>query len=316
MSLRYSIATTISFFCFISTAFATPMPKPSQTLTPIDQVVAIVNDDIITQQELSSAMDLSKKRLTRAHISLPSNTQLKSAVLDQLINKKIQLELAARNNITFSQSEINAHIAQIARSTNLSVAAWKQQFYRQGIKPKTLMNNVRDQLIIEKLQHEVLASKVQLTTDEMKQVNTELQTAQDQAIQYKLDDMIIPLPDQPSAHELRRAKKAALAVKQAAKANRSITGAQINELGWTKGSSLPDLFLSPLKHSAPGSVIGPIQAGNGFHIIKYYNKKIDHTNMPTKSQLIGIAMQKKFVKSLQTWLPEIKKNAFIKIIAS
>ena len=63
-----------------------------------------------------------------------------------------------------------------------------------------------------------------------------------------------------------------------------------------------------------GEIAGPIQAPNGFHIIKLIGKRNNKIKMPTKAEIEQIIFRQKFEKALPKWLDKIRKTAYIKIV--
>ena len=65
----------------------------------IDQIVAVVNDDVIMQSELDRHMERVREELQQRGTELPPQSVLEKQVLDRLILTKIQLEIAKRTGI-------------------------------------------------------------------------------------------------------------------------------------------------------------------------------------------------------------------------
>ena len=76
-----------------------PMLATSVSAQPLDKVVAIVNDNVITDSELNSQMDVLRKQIVAKNMQLPSDTVLRKQVLQHLIDIDLQLQLAKNNNI-------------------------------------------------------------------------------------------------------------------------------------------------------------------------------------------------------------------------
>ena len=81
---KIALATLCSFLSFTTVCFA-----GEQTL---DATVAVVNDDIVTQSDLTTAMNSARAQIAQQNIAEPTDSVLRKQVLDQLINKKLQIQ--------------------------------------------------------------------------------------------------------------------------------------------------------------------------------------------------------------------------------
>src|SRR5258708_4228393 len=99
--------------CALSVALADPatsktvapstpasLPKAQVSGQSLDTIVAIVNSDIITASELNSQIAMVKQQMQGSQTPLPSDDKIKKQVLDQLIYKKLQLQVAKRAGVT------------------------------------------------------------------------------------------------------------------------------------------------------------------------------------------------------------------------
>ncbi|MDX1458916.1 MAG: SurA N-terminal domain-containing protein, partial [Marinobacter sp.] len=84
----------------------------------LDQVVAVVNDDVILQSELDARINTIVGRLRAQGTGLPPRDILEERVLEQLITESIQLQMADRAGMRISDNELNETMASIARRNN------------------------------------------------------------------------------------------------------------------------------------------------------------------------------------------------------
>ena len=67
------------------------------TATPLNKVVAIVNDDVITNAELERQVVMMKKQLEATNAPLPSDKQLRQQILGRMIDVELQLQVAKKS---------------------------------------------------------------------------------------------------------------------------------------------------------------------------------------------------------------------------
>src|SRR5688572_9566114 len=65
----------------------------------LDRIVVVVNDAIITQSEVDKATRGIKNQMLATNMTIPSADALKKQVLDQIINRKLQLQAAEQAGI-------------------------------------------------------------------------------------------------------------------------------------------------------------------------------------------------------------------------
>ena len=74
----------------------------AEAAQPLDQVVAVVNDNVITASELDAQVEVLRQQITAKKMQLPAETVLRKQVLQHLIDVDLQLQLAKNNHIKLS----------------------------------------------------------------------------------------------------------------------------------------------------------------------------------------------------------------------
>ena len=291
---------------------------PAPTITPeqsLDQIVAVVNDEIITQNEFARAARAVKQRFVQEHVPLPSKKTFKQQVLHQLIYQKLQLQLAKRNNIRVTNKEVNAAIVRIAAQNHFSGAVLKQELAQEGINYKQFCSQLQKQLTISKLQHQVVDSGVTINKFDIAEFQKQ-HRKQLAPTQYHIATVLIPLPNSATQTQTNHAReKAILILKQLRSGSSFETGMKMHtgsiDLGWRTADDLPQVFASAITKMRANEIIGPIQAPNGFHIIKLINK--EEKGGLTDQQVQQIVYQQKFQQALQKWLLQLRHAAYVRV---
>src|SRR5688500_7748407 len=99
----------ICLFTLLST-----MVFPVYAKQHLDKIVAVVNDDVITQSQMQDALTTTKKQLAFSHARQLKREELQKVVLDQLINKQLQLQLAKQAGIQVDDKMVEGAIHNIA----------------------------------------------------------------------------------------------------------------------------------------------------------------------------------------------------------
>ncbi len=297
----------IKFYFFSSLlVFAlglTVSPRTLQAAEPLDTVVAVVGDDVITQSELDKEVDYIRVQLKHNDTPLPTTAELDSQVLDRMIDQKLELQMAAKMSISIDDATLDQAMANIAGKNQMNIDALKQTLHKDDINYDFYRNQVREQLIIQQLLQREVAPRVFISKQDVDNIlNSKGYQQAHQAVEYNIEDILIALPDEPSSEELAAAnKKADNIIRQlkaganfnqlaAAKSNGE-EALQGGALGWRTPEQLPQVFVSAVKDLNQGDVSTPLRTGNGIHVlhlvgVKNNNEK--HTVQETEVRHILI----------------------------
>lgn len=307
----------ISFITVCAFAQST-LPAPTTTITPeesLDQIVAIVNDAIITQSEFAHAVCVAKQQLVQEHVPLLDEKTFKRQVLNQLIYQKLQLQLAKRSNIKVTNKEVNAAIALITAQNHFSGAVLKQKLAQEGITYKKFRSQLQQQLTISKLQRQTIGSSITVNKSDIAAFQKQHQKKLTPT-RYHVATILIPLPDYATQAQIDHARrKATLILKQLRSGSSFKTAMKMHpgsiDLGWRTVGDLPQVFASAITKMKLNEVVGHIQAPNGFHIIKLIDKEAKSS--VTDQQIQQIVYQQKFEQALQKWLLQLRHAAYVRI---
>jgi peptidyl-prolyl cis-trans isomerase SurA len=289
---------------------------------PLDKVIVIVNDSVITQSEINKAMQTAKRQLAHSNTPLPSDAELRKQVIDGLIARNIQRGMVQRAGISVSDSELNNAISNIAQRNHMTLLQLKQAVESSGLNYAEYRKNTREQMEFARLQQQEISPNINVTdreVDDFLHNYKEVQNAE-----YHLKDILIPLSDTPSPKELHRAEQQAQKILQQLK-----QGANFNQLaaaqskgrqalkggnlGWKKLAEMPIIFADQVRHMKTDQVAGPLRAPNGYHIIKVTGIRSSKAKL-TRDQIRQLIYQRKFEEKLQSWLQQLRAGAYVKFV--
>ena len=109
-----SLLTSLSFAAAIFCSAATC----AQPLL-LDEVVAVVDDDVVMASELEQRVQMITSQLRSTNSELPQEDILHQQILDQLIIESLQLQMGRRAGISMSAAEITQHITRLQQNSKL-----------------------------------------------------------------------------------------------------------------------------------------------------------------------------------------------------
>jgi peptidyl-prolyl cis-trans isomerase SurA len=251
--------------------------------TPLDFIVAIVNSEPITNQDVRNRM----LRLAARSERPPAAADLARQALESLIAERVQVQAATDVGIRIDDASVEQALADVARQNQVSVADLRQRMAADGINFDRYRRELRDEIAVVRLRDRELESRVRVSEQEIDRPLVERQAAAAAAepTQIHLAQILVAVPEASTAEQervllakaeqLRRqldggADFAALA-RQASDAPDKANGGQ---LGPRSPDRYPPLFVDATRALKVGAVAGPVRSGAGFHLLKLLERQM------------------------------------------
>ena len=283
-----------------------------------------MNDDVITQSELDHDLNAAKLQIAREQMPAPSSEVLQKQVLDQMINKTLQLQLAKQGGIQVQDTDLDKAVAEIADRNQISIKLLYERIKEEGISTTDYRKEMRERLMMQKLQQQEVINRISVSPQEVTNFIHSNVWQNNSAKEYHLEDILIPISDTPTTEEILQAKKHALAIvtqlnqgknfREVAQAESGDSHAlQGGDLGWRKIPEIPSAFATEAIKMQANSIAGPIQTPNGFHIIRLAGVRAigGKQAAPSRKQIEQLLMQRKFEEAVQNWISKLRSQAFI-----
>jgi len=260
------------------------LPAAAQQRVLLDKIVAIVDRDVVLQSELNNRLEDIRRTAERDNRELPPPNQLRDEVLETLIMENIQMQFAERASIRYDDDTINRVLGNMAQESGLSFEAYIQALEAQGVYLQT-REQVRQQLTMQELQRGYVNQRITVTDQEIDNfLNSEMGQEVISA-DYLIDHILIPVTSadgpQMRSDKLRYAAELVAQLEEGGSITetraRALTERRFaldgTNFGWRKLDQLPSLFANAVEPMSVRQIEGPIEAGNGFHIIQLRDKR-------------------------------------------
>jgi peptidyl-prolyl cis-trans isomerase SurA len=278
----FSIARLLPAFCLCLLFVVAGQSAVAQRVL-LDRIIALVDEGVVLQSELNARLIEIQQSAARNNRPLPEPEQLRKEVLDALILENLQMQLAERVSIRFTDDEINRILANMAENNNLSFDEYLNVLNEAGVYLQT-REQVRSQMTLQELQRGMVNRRIQITEQEIDNFLNSEMGREIMAADYLVEHILIPTrseePADSKQSKLRYAADLVARIKEgesfAQVKNAAAQSGQFEvtgtEFGWRKAEQLPNLFREIVEGMEVLDVEGPIEAGNGFHIIQLANK--------------------------------------------
>ncbi|HHJ36388.1 MAG TPA: molecular chaperone SurA [Gammaproteobacteria bacterium] len=278
----YQIKKIILFGIYLSI-----LPGVSQaTLKPLDHIIAIVNEDVITNSMLNDRVQDFRKQLQLEQLSRIDPETLEKQVLERIVRDTIQLQKAKKFGITVDDLMLNRMLEQLAKSNNMSLEVFRQTIESEGLAYTRFREQTRKELIIKQLQQRLVASKINVSDQEVQQYIEQNELFDSSKISYHLRHILIATPESAKPEDIKKAKQKAESVYEKIQAGENFADIAIKEssgrnalkggdLGERKANELPQLFVNAVKGLKPGETSKPVKSASGFHLLHMVSSSND-----------------------------------------
>jgi peptidyl-prolyl cis-trans isomerase SurA len=249
----------------------------------LDRIAAIVNDGLVLKSELDAQMDAVTKRLQEQKVELPSQSVLKQQVLDRLIVQEIETQHAKRVGLTVSDEQLNSALQEIASRNKIPFDQLPTALGAQGVDYKQYREGMRKELTLNTLRQRDVISHINVSPRELEQFLARQQSsaANDE---FNVSHILLSLPEAATPQQLEeithkaqdlaaRASKGEDFGQLAIANSNSQTALDGGQLGWRKGSQLPQFILDLVAPMKPGQVSAPVRTPSGYHIVKLNERR-------------------------------------------
>ncbi|MBS0357947.1 MAG: peptidylprolyl isomerase [Proteobacteria bacterium] len=315
------------YFIFLS-LFLSVFQIHSVQAQPLDRVVAIVNNSVITESEVRNQMAQVRRQLQSTNTAAPSDSVLKKQVLQHLIDKSLQLQIAKEMGFSVDDLQTDKAIDDIAKRNHLTTAQMKSMIEQQGTSYSKYRKNIQDEILLAKLHHQVIPDNIKITPEQVDAFMKKHKPSESGNLQYHVKNILIALPEAPTSEQVIEAQNTAEQItrklqhggdfsQEAVASSAGQWALEGGDLGFRPLAGFPEVFAKQIIKMKPGQVVGPIHAPNGFHIIKLVGTRGDAVQTSpaeTRKQIEQFLYQQKFETAVQSWLQKQHGRAYIKII--
>lgn len=235
----------------------------------LDSIAAVVNNNVITQAQVQQRVNTIEHQAQVNQAALPAIKELRQQVLDRLIDDILQVQYAKNLGLTVDDTNLNKAITNIAAQNHMSVAQMQQAVQKQGINFAQYREEIRKQILLNQLQAREVGNTIKISDQEINDLMGVLAKQPLPATQYRVQDFLIPIPEQASNEQIQASKLQANKLLTALRNSQQISPPPlVADLGWRSAKQLPDAFVSITQRLQPGDLSDPILTDNGYHIIR------------------------------------------------
>src|SRR3982074_1929335 len=166
----------VAMLCLgVADAQAQPSPKAPSRVVAVDRVVAVVNDEAITQYDLDDAKRIVLQQLKQQNVQPPAQDVLDKQVLERMMTERSLLQFAKENGVKVDDTMIERAILRIAQENKLSAEDFRKALAKENIDYPRYREDVRHELTVQRLREREVDSKITVSDAEVDQYLATLQ---------------------------------------------------------------------------------------------------------------------------------------------
>jgi peptidyl-prolyl cis-trans isomerase SurA len=250
----------------------------------LDRIIAVVNDEVITQLELNNRLNIVLQQLRKQGTELPARQTLARQILERMVGDQVQFQLAKETGLRVDDAQVDRAMQRIASDNKLSVAEFRSALEADGVSFNAFREDIRSEILLARLREREVDNKVVVGEAE---VESEVEAQSQRAVpdeEFLLAHVLVQIPDQASAEVIEARKKKADQAFNAlkggadfAQVSASFSDApealQGGNLGWRTPARLPKLFVDAVANLTKGQTSEVLKSANGFHIVRVLDKR-------------------------------------------
>ncbi len=245
----------------------------------LDKVAAIVNGGVVLESEVQDLLKNIKQQSEKNNQALPSDSALRTQVMDKLINDSLIVQIGERIGVQVSDAQLDQTIANMAKENKLTLSQFRQAIISDGEDYEKYRENVRIELISGEVRRNSVRRRIYISPQEVSNLLELMKEQTNNDVEYHLGHILIEFPSDATQAEMITSKERANKVIELLNNGSNFTKIAIassgganalkgGDLGWKNINEMPTLFSELIAGKNKDAVVGPIRTGLGFSIVK------------------------------------------------
>jgi len=304
-------------------AISTPAFAQTEAATdilPLEGVASLVNDEPISffdvRQRMLMLMVTSGIQPTPEVVQQLSNT-----ALQQLIDERLQLQLADEFELEISPERIHNNIERIAQQSGATMEVLESEFSNAGISMRTLEEQVRADIAWQEIMRGRYGPNIRISKDRIN-AQMALLEADSTETAYQVSEIFLFAPDEETKLQARTAsdtlieqlKNGTPFAAMAQQLSKSPTAAAGGDMGWVSLDDLqPEIAAAISKVERPG-ILEPVVTDSGVYILLVRNRR-DPQEAISQMELMQIIATDNKRETIEAALNEAERCDDLKTVA-
>jgi peptidyl-prolyl cis-trans isomerase SurA len=266
---------------------ALPSPPAAQSADRevlLDRVIAVVNDEAITQHDLNEQRVAVLLQLRESKIAAPAPDVLERQLLERMITERSLLQFAKETGVRVDDTTVERAFLRVAQDNKVTPEEFRKLLEREGIAYAKYREDIRRELTMQRLREREVEARVNVTDAEVDNFLASAALREGGDVEYLLSHILVSVPEQASPEQVeQRLRRAEAALQQvtsgtdfaqvAASTSDAPDALQGASLGWRNAARLPTAFADLVRSMKKGDVSQVLRSPAGFHVVKLVDQR-------------------------------------------
>lgn len=307
-----------------------PSPLPATAGSFLsDRIAAIVNGEVITQSDLNEAVFRNLSPVNPELSLGPSeraSASDKRFILQSLIERNLQLQLARQKGVVVEASEVDQAISEMMRRQGIPSIDLFEKNLPKGLSSESYRQELKDEITIAKLVERETRSKVVIRDEEVLDYYKAHQEAYKRPSEIRLSMIFVPVPKEGSPEAMQAAMEKAQGILSKIKGGADFAETARNEssgpealhggdVGYFKPGDLSSSLEKAAAALSVGEVSGVVASTSGWHILKLTDQKTADI-LPfskVRQEIQRTLFQEKQEQIYRSWLNHLRTTSYVEI---
>ncbi|MFH1458270.1 MAG: SurA N-terminal domain-containing protein [Candidatus Omnitrophota bacterium] len=279
-----------------------------------DKIVAVVNNEAITQRDLNDFFNFTQLQLSREYNEAEAEKRIEATrkdLLEKLIEDRLILQEAKAINVKVDDNRIKAKINEIRRHYS-SEADFQNDLAKQGLVQADLERKIREQMLMYMIVEQSVQDKIMIRPDEVTTFYNKNMKEFVTGEERECDIVILDTDREDSAREFENLFRSGQKLEDLQK-RFPLT---VDKIVAKRDGGLRQDIEEKVCSLNPGEYSQPLKVNNKFYIFKLLKitpprqLTLSEAQVRIQAYLFDLKMQEQF----SNWLDGLKKKAYIKIL--
>jgi peptidyl-prolyl cis-trans isomerase SurA len=302
---------------------------PHAQAEPVNRVVAVVNNEVITSYELSKKIKEAtgftpEDLMKRDERAFP---EVRKQILELMINEKITEAKIRELNIKVSQKQIDESVENVKRENRLTQEELRSRLQGEGLTWEKYLDRMKRELERQQLIHTEVRSKILISEERIKRYYEENKDRYTTDAKVRLASIFLVSKNPKDRKEieslvsrgeeiLKRLQKGESFADLAKKYSEGPGADEGGDLGFFSSSKLEPELRKIVEALKPGGLSDLIVRSNGVQILKLVSKEggVEKPLEEVQDAIFSALYREEVNARYTTWIRELREKAYVQIL--
>lgn len=281
----------------------------------VDHIVAVVNNEAITDRDVSLAM----RHTIKAGGKAPSSSLSRKEALDTLIQDKLLAQAMGKMNIAVNEDDINRAIRNIMHQYGMtSIDQLRAVVAKQGMTFDQYRENMKQHIQQMKFMNQEVGSQVKISDQDLEDYYRQHMKKFGGTSAVHIAEILFPIAPnmtQEQGHLLEEKVKDVMKKLNRSNFRQMAQKYSGGDLGIVDPKTLPSEISSAIIPMKSGDISDPIITKNAIAIVMVIDRgeATDKDYERLKDQIYSILYDQRMQDALKAFVAQLRQNAYVQI---